>query len=65
MPAIVAIAVTAVLSYGIVEFALSFCRDNCWTSLVIWGFAIATGAIIPYVVIDAMVSMVRGDKEVI
>ncbi len=64
MLTLIAIIGTAVISWGTVDFLLSLTRQSAALSLIVWGLAIVTGAVIPWAIIDGIAFAFRGDVAV-
>jgi len=64
MLTITAIVVTAVISWATVDFALNLTRQSAVLSLIVWGLAITSGAVIGWAIVDGIAFMIRGDVAV-
>ena len=64
MLTLIAIAVASVTAWGAVDFCLSLTRKSALGSLLVYAVAFASGAIIPWAIIDGVAFALRGDKAV-
>jgi len=61
MLTILAVVVTAMISWGVVDFLLGLTRESAPGSLAVYAFAFATGAIIGWAIVDGIAFAIGGD----